>query len=136
MKRLFISGSLLVAVICGLVFLWAKSGGQAPAALAGDRASGEAADKPPAPGEPGYAEYRHSQRRLDRSFDWRRPRDVYGEVVDEHGEPVSGARIRFSWNDMSEKGSSKAETTSDARGFFSLRKRQGKVMTLSVEKEG
>lgn len=136
MKRLFISGSLLVAVICGLVFLWAKSGGQAPAALAGDRASGEAADKPPAPGEPGYAEYSDRQQLVDNLFDWKQPIEFYGKVIDDNGQPIPEVRVRFIWNDLSEEGTSEASTISNEDGLFSLANVRGKGLSVRLEKEG
>ena len=72
----------------------------------------------------------------DRQYDWKRPINFYGRVVDENSLPVSDASIHFTWNDTSEKGTSDADTTSDSNGSFSLTNRRGKAMTVSVSKAG
>ncbi len=68
--------------------------------------------------------------------EWRTPIAFYGKVVDEHGNPVAGAEVHFVWTDLSPKGSSESETTSDSVGFFALRSVKGKVLTVEVSKQG
>src|SRR6185369_2371320 len=72
----------------------------------------------------------------DRLFDWQRPINFFGKVLDERGQPIEGAQAHFGWNDVSAKGSSEANTASDAQGTFSLTGVNGKVLTVSITKEG
>jgi hypothetical protein len=65
---------------------------------------------------------------------WRTPISFYGKVVDDKGEPVSGADIDFGWNNLSGSPSKKAK--SDADGMFSLEGEQGKVLEVKVSKPG
>jgi hypothetical protein len=57
-------------------------------------------------------------------------------VVDESNAVVVGASVHFTWNNISVKGTSEADATSDGNGFFSLTDRRGKAMTVTVSKEG
>jgi len=68
--------------------------------------------------------------------EWRAPIEFYGKVVDENTQSVANASIHFEWNDLSEKGTSEAQTQSDAQGLFSLTGRTGKGMSLTITKEG
>jgi hypothetical protein len=70
------------------------------------------------------------------SWEWKMPIDFYGRVLDESNQPVTGASIHFEWNDISEKGTSDAATTSDGNGFFSLTGRRGKRLYVDVGKAG
>lgn len=72
----------------------------------------------------------------DPSFEWKTPINFYGKVVDQNDQPVPGATIKFVWNDTSSKGSSYAETISDAYGLFSLTDKKGKGVSVSVSKNG
>jgi hypothetical protein len=72
----------------------------------------------------------------DRFFDLKMPISFYGLVVDEQGQPVSGATIKFSWTNLSAKGTSQQSTTSDAAGRFSLTDAVGRTLTVRIEKEG
>lgn len=68
--------------------------------------------------------------------EWRTPIDFYGRVVDEGNNAVAGASVHFIWNDLSEKGTSEADTRSDESGLFSLTGKKGKAMTVYVSKDG
>src|SRR5208282_1611522 len=74
--------------------------------------------------------------RADPNYDWKQPINFYGRVVDESNAPVSGASVHFQWNDLSPKGTSDADVTSDNNGFFSLKERHGKYLFVTVSKEG
>lgn len=87
------------------------------------------------PTDPRWAWW-NEQRQIDRSFEWKMPISFYGVVLDESGNPVEGAQMRFQWNDASAAGTSYAETLSDARGRFSLGGVNGKVLEVNVAKKG
>lgn len=72
----------------------------------------------------------------DRFFDLKMPISFYGLVVDEKGQPVSGALVMFSWTNLSAKGTSQQSTISDATGRFSLTDAIGRTLTVRIEKEG
>ena len=67
---------------------------------------------------------------------WRTPIDFYGKVVDQKEQPVPGAGVSFGWTDLSPQGYSRAGTTSDAYGLFSLEGKSGKHLSVQVGKEG
>ena len=58
------------------------------------------------------------------------PISFYGKVVDEDGQPVSGATASFIWTDMSAKGTSTVESVSDQQGLFLLDAVQGKRLQV------
>jgi hypothetical protein len=68
--------------------------------------------------------------------EWRTPIEFYGKVVDESNNPVSGAQINFSCNDVSVEGTSYYHTISDVEGLFSLKDVNGKLLTAHVSKDG
>lgn len=72
----------------------------------------------------------------DPSWDWRRPISFWGVVVDQHGDPVQGATVHCSWNDLSPSRTSEAYVTSGDDGLFSLNDKTGKILSVSVAKEG
>lgn len=74
--------------------------------------------------------------RTDRDWDWKQPINFWGVVLDERDLPVANAKVHLGWNDLSIEGSSRFETFTDSDGFFELRDRRGKLLTVSVEKEG
>lgn len=78
----------------------------------------------------------NQMRKEDPEFEWKMPINFYGKVVDQDGRPVSGAKIKFQWNDISATGTSASETTSDGGGLFSLVNVKGKVLGVDVEKGG
>ena len=74
--------------------------------------------------------------RLDPTYDWKQPINFYGRVVDESNAVVSGASVHFTWNDLSPKGTSDANTVSDGNGGFSLADQRGKRLYVEVSKNG
>jgi len=74
--------------------------------------------------------------KADRQYDWKQPINFYGKVVDESNQPAADADVHFVWNDLSEKGTSEADTKSDASGLFSLTDRHGKGISVTVSKNG
>jgi hypothetical protein len=74
--------------------------------------------------------------KADPQYDWKQPINFWGRVVDESNVPVANASIHFTWNDISEKGTSDADAKSDGNGFFSLTDRRGKRLYVDVGKEG
>jgi len=73
---------------------------------------------------------------LPTNWEWRTPISFYGRVVDERGNSVSGTTIEFGWTDLSPEGYSRATTTSDDAGLFSLDGRTGKHLSVRVAKDG
>jgi hypothetical protein len=74
--------------------------------------------------------------KADPQYDWKQPINFYGLVVDQSNSVVTGASVHFTWNDISLKGTSDADTTSDGNGGFSLTGRRGKRLYVDVEKQG
>ncbi len=72
----------------------------------------------------------------DPLIEWRYPINFWGKVVDENGRPVAEANVRFTWNDLSPKGTSTHDATSDSSGLFSLLGRKGKRLYVVIEKPG
>lgn len=69
--------------------------------------------------------------------EWQAPIEFYGRVLDESNAPVSGARIRFSWTDLTaDEHRRMSATESDGVGLFSLRHAQGASLTVWVSKDG
>jgi hypothetical protein len=72
----------------------------------------------------------------DRLFDYKMPISFFGRVEDDHGQPVPGATVKFSWVNLSPEGTSQRNTTTDGAGFFSLTGAVGKALTVQLQKEG
>jgi len=73
----------------------------------------------------------------DPQYEWRTPISFYGKVIDQDGQPISGVRLRMSWTDLSPKGTSLANQTTDARGLFSITGITGKRLGVGdLEKAG
>ena len=89
-----------------------------------------------APGVPNDVMEYVRNKRADPQYDWKQPINFYGRVVDESNVPIADANIHFTWNDISEKGTSDADTKSDGNGFFSLIDRRGKAMSVTASKDG
>lgn len=70
------------------------------------------------------------------TWEWKMPINFYGKVVDENSNPVADAAASFEWNDLSLAGTSRDTATSDADGYFSLLNRTGKVLSVTVSKNG
>ena len=68
--------------------------------------------------------------------EWRTPIEFYGKVVDENTNPVANASVHFVWTDLSQKGNSEKDTTSDEDGLFSLNDTTGKNLIVQVSKKG
>lgn len=76
------------------------------------------------------------RRQTDKKWEWRMPIEFYGKVVDESNQPIPYAQIKFVWNDLSEKGSSRSETQTNIEGLFELRGKVGKGLSVYVFKNG
>lgn len=87
------------------------------------------------PADPRWAEVEVKDR-VDKGWEWKMPINFYGKVVDQDDKPVSGASVKFSWTDQSQKGSSQSETSSDAQGNFTLENQKGRVLLVTVKKPG
>jgi hypothetical protein len=87
------------------------------------------------PSDPRWKEVR-AKDLVDQAWEWKMPINFYGRVVDENGQPVSAAKVQFSWTDLTPAGNSTAITTSDSEGAFSLRGTAGRVLQVDVSKEG
>ena len=74
---------------------------------------------------------------VERGYEeWRTPIEFYGKVVDENTNAVANADVHFVWTDLSPKGNSDKQTTSDGSGLFSLRNEAGKHLMVQVSKQG
>jgi hypothetical protein len=71
----------------------------------------------------------------DKRAEWKTPIRFFGKVVDETSRPVADATIHFQWTDLSEGGTSHAQSMSDATGYFYLNGVRGKRLSVSVSKE-
>lgn len=154
-RRLLIASSLVALLVLVFLLFWNRPKPESPATNAT-----AVAPLPPVPnptpltppiGTPSYEvppggavdglsdprwEWWNRMEKIDPSFEWKMPINFYGRVVDQDDQPVSGAAIRFLWNDTSARGTSKAETTSDASGRFSLLNKKGKALSVKVSKDG
>ena len=62
----------------------------------------------------------------------------YGEVVDQHGEPVADAKVEYYYHDMKSiaRGGSKGVVRTDADGKFTVRGVRGSSLSLVASKKG
>ena len=62
----------------------------------------------------------------------------YGEVVDQHGEPVADAKVEYYYHDMKSiaRGGSKGVVRTDADGKFTVRGVRGSGLSLVASKKG
>ena len=67
---------------------------------------------------------------------WRTPISFYGRIVDQYGNPLADADVRFTVTDLSLQGSSEYHTKSDPNGFFSLSGIRGRHLMVYFSKEG
>lgn len=74
--------------------------------------------------------------KTDKKWEWKMPINFYGKVVDQDGQPVSGAKIQFSWTDLSKGGCTQREMSSDAQGNFTLENKKGRFLQVTVTKPG
>jgi len=74
--------------------------------------------------------------KADPQYDWKQPVNFYGRVVDENNVAVADANIHFKLNDLSQKGTSDWDLTSDSNGGFSLTNKKGKYLYVTVGKQG
>jgi len=87
----------------------------------------------------GWIERRVKQIEADREGsrdEWRTPIEFYGKVVDQNENPISKAEIEFSCNDLTAAGTSTYHTASDNAGLFSITGINGKLLVVTVKKEG
>ncbi|MBL9172450.1 MAG: carboxypeptidase regulatory-like domain-containing protein [Verrucomicrobiales bacterium] len=68
--------------------------------------------------------------------DWRHPIKFRGAVVDQDSNPISGANVALSWNDLSPGGTTGRIIASDDRGEFELMGVSGKALSVEVSKVG
>jgi len=63
--------------------------------------------------------------------------NFYGKVVDETNAPVAGANVHYEWNTVGVPGGTAyADTSSDGAGLFSLTGQHGKILGVTVTKDG
>lgn len=75
----------------------------------------------------------------DHQYDWKVPLNFYGKVVDENNYPVAGAAVHMQWNTTwvpMSGGTASTDTSSDGGGLFSLTGQHGKILDVTVSKEG
>ena len=83
-------------------------------------------------------EERRAQKEISDRFaaQWKTPIAFYGKVIDNEGNPVSGAEIRVGVNDTSRTGTSEFVITSQDDGSFLISGIQGKHLHIEVAKDG
>jgi len=66
------------------------------------------------------------------------PIELYGKIVNQHGNPVAGATVKLSPVDrpFADQSNSKMTLVSDADGKFSVKGKQGFAMGVSASKDG
>jgi hypothetical protein len=66
------------------------------------------------------------------------PIELYGKIVDQHGNPVAGATVKLSPVDrpFGDQSNSKITLISDGDGKFSIKGKQGFAMGVSASKDG
>ena len=73
----------------------------------------------------------------DSKWEWKVPIKLYGQILDQNDNPVEGAKVTLSWTDLSVKGVSLREISSDGHGRFILSDVNGKhLLVRSIEKQG
>jgi hypothetical protein len=73
----------------------------------------------------------------DSKWEWKVPIKFYGQILDQNDSPVEGAKVTLSWTDLSVKGVSLREISSDGHGRFILDDVNGKhLLVRSIEKQG
>jgi len=108
----------------------------APSSQAKPRVSGEPAENASIYKTDPRWVWWNEQNARDPSFEWKMPISFFGKVVDERGDPVSGAKIQFTWTDISPAGTSSMQAASDEQGLFDLTGKTGKFLEVRVSKEG
>lgn len=68
---------------------------------------------------------------VERAIATNRYPDLYGRVVDEKGQSIAGASVQFSWNDISDNGTSRTNGVSDSNGMFTARSASSATMRVS-----
>lgn len=66
------------------------------------------------------------------------PVEFYGRAIDQFGEPVAGAEVRGTLlvNTGTSGGQKKAQTTTDAQGYFQFTELTGQDLGIGISKEG
>jgi hypothetical protein len=146
-------------IVLGLVLFWLlHKPGNAPLAQGQSAPTNELANSPAAvqsvpsavtPGAPNapdpatnpaaWMEYRLKQMeeaKQQGQNQWLTPIEFYGSVLDESNTVISGAKVDFECNDLSVEGTSYYHAQSDPSGLFSIRGIKGKLLRVTVSKEG
>lgn len=74
--------------------------------------------------------------RRDPTFQFKMPISFFGKVIDDGGNPVSGATVNLSWTSATREGTSAKILISDAEGMFSLLGERGGGLLVQVTKQG
>lgn len=156
MKKYFIL-TFLVIILCFLAFLFVHRPGQrvdvgqtnatsyTPSVLPreGGTTSGEKTDagsnSSTKPATRKEAETNVMKPAIDPRFlsAWQATINFYGKVVDEKNNPVPEANVSFAWSELpTDDGERFANTKSDTNGLFSLFGKQGRSLSVSINKEG
>jgi hypothetical protein len=72
----------------------------------------------------------------DSKWEWKIPIKFYGKAIDENGQPVPGADVRFQWTNLSAQGTEERRDQTDSQGLFSLDEVSGKRLVVRVTKSG
>jgi hypothetical protein len=72
----------------------------------------------------------------DSKWEWKTTIRFYGQAVDDKLKAVPNANVHFQWTDLSSKGTTEADATTDEHGQFYLDNVQGKRLLVRVTKPG
>lgn len=148
-KKTLIALGLLIIVCAALLLLFPrqpviketasaqkKSTPEATTTYITTTAPQQAPGGPYAPADPRWPE-RTRKLKADPQYEWKTPIEFYGKVIDQEDKPVAGVVVNMDWTDMSPKGTSEAERTTNASGLFSISGIQGKNFGIrSLVKDG
>ena len=67
---------------------------------------------------------------------WKTPISFYGRAIDQNGDPIAQADVRFEVNDTSARGTTDYYAKSDANGVFSLTGVKGANLPIYITRDG
>jgi len=89
---------------------------------------------PETPEEIGRWQWFRAMLKADPVFEAKTPIEFYGKVVDQNGEPVSGAQVDMNWTVVGGNNSKQLKTRND--GLFELTGVEGKFLSLFIYQQG
>ena len=135
-RKIIVISTAVLAILALLWLIFSKSGHDASRASALEKSTSgiQSAGTDPLKQTPEISERNRNLSAAIAAI-YSSPIHLHGCVVDEKGNPVSGATVEYSLNDKHFKDGTKRTTMSDARGNF-LIKGNGASVYVNVEKNG